>query len=71
MRLLIMDAAIACATLIAPRRTAVSIERILTDIAVARANARWLAMVASTPEETFASHSSFQSEPAEPRSATR
>lgn len=71
MRLLIIDAAIACATLIAPRRTAVSIKRILTDIAVARADARWLAMVASTQEESFSSHSSFHSELAEPRSATR
>jgi len=46
MPLHVLHAAIACVSLIAPRR-ATSIQQILTNCAIARANARWLALAAS------------------------
>lgn len=51
MPMLIIHAAIACVTQFAPRRAAVSIQRFLTNIAVARADARWLATAVSAQYE--------------------
>ncbi|ANS32529.1 hypothetical protein R1CP_39730 (plasmid) [Rhodococcus opacus] len=47
MPLLIIHAVIAFASLITPQRATASIQRILTSIAITRAYARWLAVVAS------------------------
>ncbi|TQC41454.1 hypothetical protein EEB14_54720 [Rhodococcus sp. WS4] len=55
MPLLIFNAAIACVSLIAPSRLIASIQRILTNAALMRANARWLAMTAIAQQE-FSSH---------------
>lgn len=44
MPLLIIHAAVALASLITPRRATAPIQRILSRIAVSRANARWLVM---------------------------
>ncbi len=52
MPMLIIHAAIAFASLITPRRATASIQRILTSFAVARANARWLAIAASAHLES-------------------
>lgn len=51
MPLLILHAVIACAILITPRRAIAWIQRILTNVAVARADARWIAMSASAQQE--------------------
>lgn len=51
MPMLILHAVIAVASLLTPRRIPVSIQRIITGIAVAHANSRWLAMVGSVQEE--------------------
>lgn len=51
MPMLILHAVIAVASLLIPRRIPVSIQRIITGIAVAQANARWIAMVGSAQEE--------------------
>ena len=51
MPLLIFHAAIACVSLIAPSRLIASIQRILTNAALMRANARWLAMTAIAQQE--------------------
>lgn len=57
MPLLIFHAAIAFASLIAPRRVGAAIQRILTGLAIARANARWLAIAASTQPESSGDYS--------------
>ncbi|MDT2006448.1 hypothetical protein FXW78_20335 [Rhodococcus opacus] len=61
MPLLVLHAAIACVGLIAPRR-ATSIQQILTNCAIARANARWLAIAASAQQES-SSHLSLSLDP--------
>jgi hypothetical protein len=58
MPLLIIHAVIACVTLITPNHVTASIQRILARIAVARANARWLAMVANAQRESSSRRSS-------------
>lgn len=47
MPVLILDAAIAFARLLAPRRVTETIQRMLTNIAIAQSTTRWLAMTAS------------------------
>ncbi|EID78823.1 MULTISPECIES: hypothetical protein [Rhodococcus] len=51
MPVLILHAAIACARLLTPRRFTETIQRMLTNIAVAQATTRWVAMAASEQQE--------------------
>ena len=69
MPLLILHAVIACVSLITPRRTAASIQRFLTNIAVAQSTARWLATAANAQHE-FSSPSSFEAELSDSNRAT-
>ncbi|PBC51310.1 hypothetical protein CJ177_36215 [Rhodococcus sp. ACPA1] len=70
MPLLIIHAVIACVSLITPRRATESIQRIFTNIALARANARYLAVAASGTQHEPSSRQSFTDAPAEANRAT-
>lgn len=54
MHTLLVHAAIGFARVITPRRTATVMQRILTNIAVAHATARWIAMVGGAHQEPSA-----------------
>ncbi|MDV7243381.1 MULTISPECIES: hypothetical protein [Rhodococcus] len=70
MPVIILHAAIAFAMLLTPRRVAETIQRMLTNIAVAQATARWLAMAASENQED-SGHDPLRDGPAEPNVATQ
>lgn len=67
MPLLIIHAVLACVSLITPSRAIESLRRILVNIALARANARWLAMAAGAQHESPSRQSTEPPLPAPPR----
>jgi hypothetical protein len=70
MPVLILHAAIAFARLLTPRRVTETIQRMLTNIAIARTTTRWLVMTASDDQED-SDHGPLRAGPAEPNVATQ
>lgn len=51
-----LGSVVRCAGLLTPHRTAALVQRILTAIAVAQGNARWIAMVGRAQSESSTRH---------------